>query len=330
MAGRLAAGLRSARYRVIAQQEGLVHGVRGEAGFFGSIAFHLGLLLVLAGVVASSLTRVNGEVVLTEGFPVAFTPASMLSLDGGDRFPARAAADSLSIRDFVAEYSPQGTPVDYSLLLSVHRGGERIVEEQVRVNQPFRWQGFQITLHRFGFAPELAARDPSGRLRQDAVTVLQLLPPGRPDTVPLEGGGSLKVRLFPDLAMKGARPQTRSLRPARPVAFFEWQDEAGRTVASGQVERGSEVDAGGYRLAFRSLSYWAGFVVARDRGLWFFVVGSVLGSAGILARLVLPDQTVRIEWGDGRARLLASTRFFPALHREEIARLVRSLEEASS
>lgn len=326
VASLLAERLREARYGLQAAGPHRLEGARGRLGFWGSIGFHVGLLCVLVGVVASGLTRLNGEILLTEGFPAPLAASSLFSVSGAGRFPD-LPGHSLAIRDFVADYSPQGTPVDFALILSVLRGGTTLAEQQVRVNQAFRWGGLQLTLQRYGFAPEILARDPAGSTAVEAVSVLQLLPPGREDAVPLENGGSLGVRLFPDFATIQGVPASRSLQPVRPVLFFEWRDGAGRALAQGRVALSDVTRAGGYSVALPSLRYWAGFVVARDEGLVFFAVGSLLGSLGVALRFAFPDQSIRLEWEPASSagvtvRLLASSRFFPALHEEQVDRLV--------
>ena len=322
--------LEASRYRVRGGPTvpGLIEGFKGEAGFFGSIAFHVGLLLSLVGVGASSLTRWNAEILITEGFPVPFDPSAMHNLSRRDGFPDLTGY-LFSIRDFVADYSPQGTPVDFAVLLSVLDAGDPVKESPVRVNQAFVWRDIQLTLHRYGFAPEIVATDPAGKRQVEAVNVLQVLPPGREDAVPISGGGELRVKLYPDYATLQGEPASRSLRPLRPVLVFRWLDAEGRERASGRVARGRSATSDGYTVAFPALSYWAGFQVSRDKGLVFFALGSLIGTVGIALRLAFPDQSVRVEWdpweNGARLRVLASTRFFPALHEEQIERLVARL-----
>lgn len=322
----LAERLREARYDVAAASDRSVHGRRGSIGFWGSIAFHIGLLGILGGAVVSSLTALHGEIVLTEGFPVPFTRESMLYLSGAGNLPDLGGA-SLSIRDFLADYSKRGDPVDFSVRLGVVRDGRRIAEELVRVNRAFHYAGLQLTLHRYGFAPALEARDPSGRIVLDAVSVMQLLPPGKQDSVPLDGGGELRVRLYPDFTFRDGKPATQSLQPIRPAIEYAWIDRGGGTRAAGIVEVGRTASIDGYQVSFPSVSYWGALLVARDRGIWLFALGAALGVLGLALRLLFPDQSVRLSWEpreDAMAvTMTASTRFFPALHEEQVDRLAQ-------
>lgn len=321
--------LRREGYEVISSGPDHVDAARGRRGFWGSIAFHVGLILILIGVIASIWTRFGGEVMLAEGFRIPFAVRSMFNVSGRSRFTSRVPSD-IAIRDFTAEYSPAGTPSDYALILSVQRGGDVVKEQQVRVNQAFWWDGYQITLHRYGFAPALTASGPDGRIRLDGVAMLQLLPPGREDALRLEDGSRIVVRLFPDFATVRGEPSSRTLAPVRPVLLFRWLDERGREVAAGSVERGTRTTINRYTVAFPSLRYWGGFIVARDLGLWLFVAGSLLGSIGLALRIVFPDQLIRTSWqpsgGAVEVRIRAGTRFFPALHEEQLDRLLSRIK----
>ncbi len=309
---------------------GILRASRGDLGFAGSIAFHAGLLLVLGGVAVSSLTRLGGELLLAEGHPAALEAASFVTLDGAGRLPAPDGT-RVGIRDFIAEYSESGTPVDFAAVMTFERPGAPPRERLVRVNQGATFAGLQFTLQRYGFAPALEAVDERGRTRLDAVGLLSLLPPGREDSLPLEGGGTLRVSLYPDHARGGGRSVSRSLRPARPVLHFAWVEPGGRVAAEGEVAEGASVTVGGRTVRFERLAYFAGVVVARDRGLWLLIAGSLFGALGLGLRLAYPDQSLRAEWepcAEGtRVRLTASTRFFPAMYEQTVERLVAALRE---
>lgn len=322
--------LRRAHWRLGGAESGVVRARMGSAGFGGSILFHVGLLLLLLGVGVSARTRVSGEIVVTEGFAAPLERSSFVGLEGAERV-GRLHGLSLGIRDFVAEFSRSATPVDLSVLLSVMRDGKRLGEEQVRVNQPLSWDGFQMTLNRYGFAPAVVAVDPGAGVRLDAVGVLRLLPPGRRDALPLDGGGELGVKLYPDFAMKDGEPGSRSPALRNPFLAFDWIDAGGRGVASGLVAAGGAATVGGYTVRFPAVSYWCSFLVTRDRGVWLLILGSLAAALGLALRIGYPDRTIRAECAPDpqgtRLRLCASTRFFPALHEEWLDRLVIRLQE---
>lgn len=326
----VAPALRRAGFGVRTDGGGLV-ARRGELGFLGSIAFHLGLLVVLAGVAASRVGAMAGEIVLTEGFPVPLARASFRLLDGE---LAERPERTLTMRDFAPEYSAAGTNVDFAAVLAVADAGRIEREAVVRVNQELDWEDLALSLQRYGFAPELVVHDARGRRRLEGTGVLQLLPPGKPDTLPLEGGGALRLRLFPDHALAAdGQDGTRSMLPRNPVLAVTWLDGAGREVGRGQVARGGELALPAGTIRFVGLSYWAGFMVARDPGVWLFIAGFALGLGGLVLRFLFPDQLVEVrplrpDLG-GAVRVVASTRFFPALQQAWVEQLVLRLQNRS-
>lgn len=332
VAARLAAELGRGRWDSRRSGSGRLEVARGTRGFHGSILFHVGLLLILGGVVLSARTRLHAEAILAEGFRLPFVRAALRDVRSPQPFQGLPGIE-LEMRDFVAEYSSAGTPVDFSAVLSVTENGVRRLEEIVRVNDPFHFRGYQLTLHRYGFAPDLVARAPDGRVVLDGVSVLQLLPPGREDSLPLEGGGALRVALYPDFATEWGRPGTRSLNPSRPVVAYTWTDDTGTDLAKGLVGKGETSTVAGRSVTFQALSYWGGFYVARDAGLWLFALGGLASSLGLALRLAYPDQSLVVETtacdGGTRVHIVARTRFFPALYEEQVERAVERVKESS-
>jgi len=324
---RIAGALRRAGYRIVDTAAPTIEGSRGTAGFFGSIAFHASLLVVLAGAATSAMTRTSGEILLAEGFPAPLVHSSFHSIQHPERLP-QWPERSLTIRDFSADYSRTGTNVDFALVLSLLRGGAVERESVVRVNHGMAVDGLDLALHRYGFAPEIGAHE-EGRERLGAVGALQLIPPGREDALPLEGGGELRVRLYPDFTLRGGTPASRSPVPRDPVIEFDWVESAGDIVASGRVRLGEEVKVAGRTVRFESLNYWASFLGTRDDGMWLLLLGSLLGTAGLILRFACPDRSVRVHLApraEGTsATLVAATRCFPALHEESIDELVPGL-----
>jgi cytochrome c biogenesis protein ResB len=329
-AAALAAAVRRAGF-ARARGGGLArHGDRGSLGFWGSMCFHAGILVTLAGVSLGSAARFDGEIVITEGFPVDVAPQRMLSAIPPERMGALAGT-RLAVSDVSAEFRRETQLTDVSALLHVARPGEPERSELVSVNLPVAVEGYQLSLHRYGFAPEIVARDPGGRVRAEAVAAVRVLPPGREDEIPLEGGGALRLRLYPDYEDRGGEPASRSARPLHPVLAFRWI-EGGVERAAGLVERAAEIDVQGYRVAFPALRYWADFIVGKDPGLPWFALGALLCIAGLAVRFTWHEQAWRATFlpaGSGtRIDLTLSVRYFPALLEDRAERIARALGEA--
>lgn len=305
------------------------HGHAGDLGFAGSLVFHLGLLVTLVGVAGSSTGRFNGEFVVAEGVPFVFAPGTMLNA-----FPPEGLAPLYGTRVLVgqvaAAFGPTGTLTDVSAVLEVQPPLAEPWRQMVSVNVPVDIGGYLLTLHRYGFAPELVATGPDGRERTSGLAVVRVLPPGTEDSVSLGGPEELRLAFFPDFRTADGRPRSASLQPLRPVVAFRWL-EHGREVARGLVERGTETTVNGYRVAFRSLSYWADFVVGKDPGFPWVAAGASLIILGLAVRLGWREQawqaSVVPEGQGSRIAFTVSARYFPAFLEERAELLAQKLEE---
>jgi cytochrome c biogenesis protein ResB len=307
---------------------GALSGGRRDA-FWGSMVFHAGLIVTLVGIALSAFGRFGGEVVLVEGFPVEVSPRTFLRASPpAGLAPLQGAR--LSVSDVSATYHAGTRLVDVSAVVAAELPGRPPERRFVSVNVPVDLGEFQLTLHAYGFAPEIAAVDPSGRTRVAGVAALRVLPPGTEDALVLDGGGVLRLRFYPDRSAAGSASGGASAVPLRPVLAFRWY-ERGALVAEGIVESGGETVVAGYRVAFPRLSYWADLIVGRDPGLPWFVLGCTLGVFGLAVRFGRHEQSWSAELqraADGtELRLTLSARYFPALLRDRADRVARLAAE---
>ncbi len=291
---------------------------RGAGGFAGSIVFHVGILVVMVGVAVSARTRVNGEVMLVEGFPLALGPDTVVRATRPEALTPLLGATA-SVRDFTPTYEGGFVPVDFAAILELRRAGKPPRAEVVRVNEGVSAEGFQLTLHRYGFAPELEVTGADGRRLAEGVAILRLIPPGTEDGLPLEDGTELVLALYPDHAARGGAPATRSMYPIAPVLAVRHL-AGGDELARGLVARDGTAAIGSLRVSFRGLRYWADFMLGRDGGLWWIAAGGALVALGLGLRFLLDPQMVRAvaSASDGGTHLdiLVSARYFPALNAE--------------
>jgi hypothetical protein len=311
-------------WTVLDEGEGALRASRGGAGFLGSLAFHAGILVTLAGITASALTRASGELMLVEGFPVGLGRGAVVHESPPGAF-APLAGTEVAIRDFSAEYQGAFTATDVSAVFEARRPGAPPREEVVRVNQGTWLDDAQLTLHRYGFAPGLAVRAGDGQVLAEGVAILTVLPPGTEDGLPLADGSELRLRLFPDyVPRRDGSPASRSALPEAPVLEVR-RVVGGREVGRGLVARGAEAAVGGVTVRFDDVRYWAEFLVGRDRGLWAFGAGCLLVAAGLAVRFGFDPRAVRIAaapaGGGSRLELVSSARWFPALNEERAERL---------
>jgi hypothetical protein len=321
--------LRRRRYRLepVGGDPATVVATRGSAGFAGSIAFHVGILVVMVGVALSARTRVNGEVMLVEGFPAALGPGTVARATREDALLPLVGTIA-SVRDFTATYERGFQPVDFAAVVDLRRTPAPPRAEVVRVNEGVTTDGFQLTLHRYGFAPELEVTGADGRRLADGVAILRLVPPGTEDRLALADGTELSLALYPDHVERGGITATRSMYPVAPVLAVRHL-VGGAEMARGRVGRGEAAVIGAVRVSFPSLRYWADFMLGRDAGLPWIAVGGALIALGLGVRFLVDPQVVRAAAspsGHGtRLDLLVTARYFPALNAERARALLERL-----
>jgi cytochrome c biogenesis protein ResB len=324
-------GEAEARARAALRSAGLGHGAlagrQGAGAFWGSMAFHAGILLALAGVAASGGGRFSGELVLAEGIPLDVVPEVFLRASATEPLLALRGM-RLAVTDVAAVYERGVHLVDVSAVLHVERPRDAPERLFASVNLPVDLAGFQLTVHAYGFAPDLVATDRSGRVVADGRAALRVLPPGTEDALLLPDGGVLKLRLYPDHVVEQGADASRTSQPQNPVLAFRWY-EAGALVAEGRVRRGEAAAVNGYRVAFDDLALWADFLVGRDPGLPWFAAGALLGILGLVARFARSEQAWQVALraaGEGAdVDVTISARYFPALLEERAERIAAAL-----
>ncbi len=307
--------------------EGLAGGT-GAAGFWGSMAFHAGLLFALAGVVLSARLRFEGEFVLAEGFPMGLTPEAFVRASPPDAI-RKLPPTRLVVSDVTASYERGTQLTDVSAVVTVEHPRVAPASHFVSVNVPLDVEGLELTVQSYGYAPELRVTDAAGRVRVDGNVVLRILPPGTEDAVLLGDGGVLKVQLYPDHVLDRGEDATRSLAALSPVLRFRWY-EGERLVADGRVPRGGEARVGPYTVAFPDLVRWLRLYVVRDPGVLWFAIGGALGALGLGLRLLLYEQAwrARLEPAEGGTAVdvAVSCRYYPARLEQRAAQLFAVLE----
>ncbi|HSM93230.1 MAG TPA: cytochrome c biogenesis protein ResB, partial [Anaeromyxobacteraceae bacterium] len=305
---------------------GVLAASRRTPAFAGSIAFHVGLLVVLVGVAVSARTRASADLVLVEGFPVELGPEPLVHVSRGPAF-ARLRGTTVSMRDFTAEFAGGFDPVDFACVLDLGRGG-RTSAHVVRVNEPLWVDDFEVTLHRYGFAPELRVADARGAELLGGTAVLELLPPGAEDRLPLADGTELRLRLYPDHVVRGGLDGSRSLSPLAPLLVAR-RERGGAPADRAEVARGATAALAGGRISFPALRYWAELTVARDLGVPWIALGAGLAVLGLAVRFALDPVSLRVSAtprpGGSAVEVLVGAQYFPTLNEERADRLLRRL-----
>ena len=327
-AARLRLALRRGGYRVSGVSEGgseVVVGRRGDLGFWGSVVFHVGLIVALVAIVLTMVGEWRGELQLVEGEAVALDAPGAVGVQRVG--PTGLGPPHLVVRlDRVeARYQDDRFPVDYRAELTVLGESGAVRGGVVRVNQSLVAGGQRFFLQRYGMAPVLEVRR-EGKILLAAPVVLSVLG-GREDGFDVPGTRDrIRVRWFGDHVREPGGVRSRSDEPRRPALGLAL--EAGGPAAAARpmlLPLGEETSLGSYRIAFRDLRRWASFGVGRDPGTPVLFGALVLAAVGLAIRFWDHEREVRVritaEGGGTRVAVAGRSRYFPALMKREIENL---------
>lgn len=301
----------------------LLYARKGAHGFWGSLAFHVGMCLVLVGALFSAFTRYNGKIVLTEGF--GMNPQEIvrgLSKEELKRFPLRGIKLERLSPAFKGPF-----PVDYNADIFYVDMEDKIHKETVGVNAPLHAGKYQFLLTRYGFAPRFLLKDLEGKKVSEDVFILAVITPEHEDSFQLiRGLFDVKVRFYPDYYKdeKNAVIGTRSRIPRNPV-FSLTISRDGKEIAAGLLPKGEELTFANYRLEFVDLYHWIQLDISKDSGMPFIMAGFFLIVAGLLVRVMLSEKSIWVIIENGEIGIGGRTRYFPALFEEELKRMAENI-----
>lgn len=298
---RVRGALRSCGYRVEKAGSGgtlTLLGRKRRLGRFGSDVVHLGLLVILAGGLTSTLAGKRSNIALREG----------------ESADVPGAAFAVRLDRFETEYYPRGGVKDWKSTVTVVEDGAPVLTRVVEVNHPLTYRGFAFYQSSYGRDWQRSTLVLEVRKRADAAFSR---------TVTLEVGDKfaiddaevthVSVRQFvPDFMLgEGNRVQNRSQEPNNPAALVEaWKGES--RVHLGWVfakypDFGQGHAEGRSPLVFVLKTYAAGtysvLEAAKDPGAGFVWAGSVLITLGFFLAFYWPPREVRVVLEEAQGRI---------------------------
>lgn len=292
-------------------------------GFWGSIAFHVGLLLCFLAVPVSALTRFNGALILTEGMTAPLRE-TVEAPGGNDRggLPLVAA----EVRNLWGRYHEGRFKVDFGGDLRFSWG---MVQRNLpfKVNQPVDFGGFQFSLQEFGFSPQLVVSR-NGSPFFDYF--LNLRHPEEGDYFPLDGSTRrLFVLFFPDFIQDGRKIGSKSREPRNPRLLVKVM-EGDRVLHQALLSMYEEAELGEYRIRAGELRNWVNLGVTREKGLGILIFGLCIGIGGLLVRFLCNERRLELEVasdeGGATFCLKGYSRYYPAFLEREVGELKERLQ----
>lgn len=273
--------------------------VRGRSGFWGSVVMHAGLIVVIAGGVATSLTGFRGQAVIAEGQTIVDDPSGYESVSVVPRLGTAYRGTRIMLEDMDVRYS-QGAVVSAVARMRAVLPDGRSVSKAVRVNHPLEAGGKSWLLQDSGYSVRIVVRDGSQRAAALAVKLAAETPIGwRDDIVVPSDQGDIRISLSatprPVSAGERAVEEKLAIRDPRLALVIQRGDDRWEgTLAPGQTSGSAD----GVTVAFEGLDLWTRFLVRGEPARWVTYAGFWLVVVGALWRFAVPERRATLRCDD--------------------------------
>lgn len=242
---------------------------------FGSIAAHLGFVVVLIGAFLSATTGFKDS---------QFTAPVGTRVEVG-----HGTGLSVEALSFTDAYYDDGSPKDYASDLVVYRGGRAVARRTVRVNQPLSVDGVSFYQSFFGTAASITVADPQGGTVSDSAVPLTWRSDDGRHSI-----GQLTIA-SKQLTVYVVMPASGEVDPniqAGQVQLEVYQAGSSSPAATQVLSQGRPQTIAGLSYTFVRERQFTGLIVARDPGVWLVWTGSVLLIGGIFLVFFFPHRRI--------------------------------------
>ncbi len=235
---------------------------------FGTVVAHAAFVVIMAGFVVSSLTGFrNDQFTLTIGHPT--------EVGYGTGLVAEA-------KSFSDTYYEDGSPKDYVTDLVLYSDGQQVARQEVRVNEPLKYDGVMFHQAFFGIAAVVQITDASGRAIFDGGVPLEwntkdgslsygvLEVPGRDQELFVIGSAS-------------GRTGT-GIEPGQ-IRIEVYPRGSDTPLGTAVLNQGGSVEVDGLSYTFEREQQYTGMIVKRDPGtgiVWFGFLLLIVGTCATM------------------------------------------------
>lgn len=280
-------------------------------GIWGSVLFHIGLIVVVFGSLLSGAVKTTGYMMLAEGETRREVHDNYDVIYQGPFFKNEDHYGfGITMKKQRKYYDDTGR-LDYLISdLVIAENGRPVLEKPVTKGEPLLYKDIRFFEYDDGFAPLVILKKSDGSIAWQTFLLLNthryatrrtyyynnLQLPGTPYTLTME--------FYPDMAVKGKMVYNKSSRLNNPAAKVVIR-EKGRQIAEKVVKRDEPLIFNGYRFSFEDIRAWTGLEVVRDPGAGILFGGFWLSLAGLMVLYFLRYRKVQLKLTvDGRMTLI--------------------------
>ncbi len=257
-------------------------------GLFGSEVVHLGILVILAGGIASGIAGFSSNLTFIEGQVVDVPKASF----------------KVRLDRFETEYYPNGNVKDWKSTLTVLEKDSSVLSKVVEVNHPLSYRGFMFYQTSYGWNwPDTNVEILLKKKKDPSFSREIRMKVGEKTALEGEGLEMSVLHFVPDFVINEKNEiATRSLEPNNPAAFVEGWKKEGKIFSGwifakfpdfSRIHFTQETD-----LSFELKNFQAGqfsvIQASKDPGANIIWVGCAALMAGLFLAFYWPIREIRV------------------------------------
>lgn len=288
-----------------------IHASKGGSGVWGSVLFHVSILLVLGAVVLSTSASFRASVKLTEGqaFDARVDPYGTQS--AGRWYVPASQPLTFRLARVEPDYELNGASTIASMVEPTLAGKSSRFSPPVPVYISHGLRHAGVTIHQgkeTGFAPLVMIEDATGKRVLEGYTRLATMASPEKesyqDYVDIAGKAvRAEFELFPDAAYRDGAYLSKSAAPKNPVLHVVLR-ERGQIVFDQFIRLTATASGGGYAVFFGNLRRWSQLDMSDAPGVPVLLAATLLGSLGLALRLLRVRRRIlvalpKVDQGEG-------------------------------
>lgn len=326
----------------IDEEENFVRAFKHSFGFWGSVVLHLGFVIIMVGVLLSSLTKMEGYMFLGEGQTVTEDARSYTDLKESRLFSGHKGF-SLRLDKLNIVYPENKIPYVDTVKLTVLDGDQQTTHELQR-GRFLNYRGIKLLPYVRGYAVGLVITDSNNRELGGGfyhLTTRWHDPDVNPrevidktaneayaDTVSVDGLGlTVKAKFYPDYILNQGVMSTKTLKPDNPALDIEVR-KADQVIYKGPLKLGDKVKIGDKLLHFPVYRNNITMQVVSDKGTPVIFSGFGISLLGLVLLYFFNPRQLWFRVDPADNLLMWSKCFkFPVGFQEELTALSGELKE---
>lgn len=312
--GRISRFFSGQGYRV-REFEGGLSAVKGWFGHWNVPLFHGSLLIILTGILISSLTKFNGTFEISEGQMFRPDDSSFINRSDGLLGIDTGFDFSLFLRKFTLEYWNSEQPRLYQSRVEVHRNGNVLLSRDVEMNEPLEYNGFYFYQTKYhGYSALLTVSGKDGGRRQSGYV-----------NFPFRSHYSGILEQDFRIPMSGLMAKLR-LDVNRPDLLVATVSDKKGPRWEGIIPEGSGIDLGEYVLELKSIVRWTGMYVSRDYAVPVVYSGFALLVISVFSMIFIVPRKISVLYHDDRVIVGVRVSRDREAFREEFEKIIGKMD----